>query len=68
VETAEGVTVGRVSGVDGDGEATRLVVRGARREVLIPLARELCDVDLAAHRIVVRPPEGLLDVNGEWRD
>ena len=46
---------------------TRLVVRSRRNEVLIPLADEICTVDLAAKRITVRPPEGLLEVNGEWR-
>jgi hypothetical protein len=35
--------------------------------VLIPLAEEICAVDIAAKRIVVTPPEGLLEVNGEWR-
>jgi hypothetical protein len=35
--------------------------------VLIPLADEICTVDLAARRITVRPPEGLLELNGEWR-
>jgi 16S rRNA processing protein RimM len=68
VETVGGVEVGRVTAVQGAGEATRLVVRGARAEVLIPLARELCDIDVQTRRIVVTPPEGLLEVNGEWRD
>ena len=68
VETRDGATVGRVTGVDGGGEATRLVVRGGRGEVLIPLAHEMCDIDVEARRIVVTPPEGLLEVNGEWRD
>jgi 16S rRNA processing protein RimM len=68
VETRGGETVGRVAAVDGVGEATRLVVRGRRGEVLVPLAHEICDVDVEARRIVVTPPEGLLDVNGEWRD
>ena len=44
-----------------------LVVRSRRSEVLIPLADEICTVDLTAKRITVRPPEGLLEVNGEWR-
>lgn len=68
VTTADGVIVGRVAAVQGDGEATRLVVRSARAEVLIPLAKELCDVDVSTQRIVVTPPEGLLEVNGEWRE
>jgi 16S rRNA processing protein RimM len=62
-----GETLGRVSAVQGDGQAARLVVKGPRAEVLIPLAEEICTVDVAAKRIVVTPPEGLLEVNGEWR-
>jgi 16S rRNA processing protein RimM len=67
VVTREGATVGRVTAVQGQGEATRLVVRGSRAEVLIPLAQEICAVDVAAKTIVVTPPDGLLEVNGEWR-
>jgi 16S rRNA processing protein RimM len=67
VVTRSGDAIGRVSDVQGDGEATRLAVRGTRGEVLIPLAQEMCDIDVAAKRIVVNPPPGLLEVNGEWR-
>jgi 16S rRNA processing protein RimM len=67
VVTDGGETVGRVTAVQGDRAATRLVVTGTRREVLIPLAVEICTVDLEAKRITVRPPGGLLEVNGEWR-
>ena len=67
VVTAGGERLGRVSAVQGDGHATRLVVRGPRAEVLIPLAEEICRVELEAQRIVVTPPPGLLEVNGEWR-
>jgi 16S rRNA processing protein RimM len=67
VVTAAGDVIGRVTEVQGDGEATRLVVRGPRAEVLIPLARDFCDIDVAAKKIVVSLPEGLLEVNGEWR-
>jgi 16S rRNA processing protein RimM len=68
VVTAEGERLGRVSEVQGDGHATRLVVRGPRAEVLIPLAQEICRIDVEAQRIVVTPPAGLLEVNGEWRE
>ena len=27
----------------------------------------ICTVDVKAKRITVRPPEGLLELNGEWR-
>lgn len=67
VVTREGQTVGSVTAVQGHGDATRLVVRGQRAEVLIPLAQEICTVDVAAKKIVVTPPDGLLEVNGEWR-
>jgi len=67
VVTRGGDTLGQVSDVQGEGQATRLVVKGPRAEVLIPLAQEICEVDVAEKRIVVTPPEGLLEVNGEWR-
>jgi 16S rRNA processing protein RimM len=67
VVTREGERLGKVSEVQGQGDATRLVVRGLRAEVLIPLAQEICAVDVAAKRIVVTPPDGLLEVNGDWR-
>ena len=62
-----GESIGKVTAVEGDGNATRFVVRGRRGEVLIPFADEICTVDVANKRITVRPPEGLLDLNGEWR-
>lgn len=57
-----GEAVGRVAAVEGAGAASRLVVRGARKELLIPLAAEICTVDVAAKRITIRPPEGLLEL------
>ena len=67
VVTEGGDHVGEVSAVEGERGAMRLVVRSRRNEVLIPLADEICTVDLKAKRITVRPPEGLLELNGEWR-
>ncbi len=67
VVTESGDPVGEVTAVEGDRGNTRLVVKSARNEVLIPLADEICTIDLAAKRITVRPPEGLLELNGEWR-
>ena len=67
VVTEGGESIGEVTAVEGDRSATRLVVRSRRNEVLIPLADEICTVDVAAKRITVRPPEGLLELNGEWR-
>lgn len=61
--TDSGETLGKVTAVEGGGQASRLIVRGRRGELMIPLAQDICDVDLAGRRIVVRPPDGLLDVN-----
>lgn len=56
--------VGRVTGVEGTLETSRLVVAGPRGEILIPLAADICvAIDVAARSIVVDPPEGLLDLN-----
>jgi 16S rRNA processing protein RimM len=66
VETRGGLPVGVVEDVDGGIGGSRLVVAGVdgRGEVLIPLASEICPViDPVAKRIVVDPPEGLLDAN-----
>ena len=67
VVTEGGESIGEVTAIEGDRSATRLVVRSRRNEVLIPLADEICTVDLKGRRITVRPPEGLLELNGEWR-
>lgn len=67
VVTTKGDHIGKVTKVEGEGAASRLVVTSTRREVLIPLAEEICAVDVAAKKIVISPPEGLLEINGEWR-
>lgn len=65
VETTTGAPVGIVQRVEGGPGGSRLVVEGARGEVLVPLADEICvSVDVGGHRIVVDPPAGLLDLNG----
>lgn len=64
VETPRGERVGRVASVEGDAAGSRLVVQGGGGEILIPLVNGICvEVDIAARRIVVEPPEGLLDLN-----
>jgi 16S rRNA processing protein RimM len=64
VETREGHAVGTVLEVEGDLGNSRLVVSGARGELLIPLATEICtSIDPQAKRIVIAPPDGLLEVN-----
>ena len=67
VVTEGGEQVGTVSAVEGDRGAARLVVKGRRGEVLIPLAETICAIDIPQRRITVRPPEGLLELNGDWR-
>ena len=64
VETMSGEWVGEVALVEGELGASRLVVKGPGGEVLIPLVQAICVViDIAVRRIVVDPPEGLLEVN-----
>jgi 16S rRNA processing protein RimM len=60
VVTASGDAVGTVTGFYDTGAADVLVVTGERGERLVPLAPYV-EVDLEARRIVVDPPEGLLD-------
>jgi 16S rRNA processing protein RimM len=64
VMTQDGQNVGMVEGVEGTFEGSRLVVSGARGEILIPLAKDICrTIDVAGKRIVIDPPDGLLDLN-----
>lgn len=62
VETVDGVSVGQVVRLEPNGGAGMLVVQRGDEEVQIPLAPALCPV-LRPDRIVVQPPEGLLDLN-----
>lgn len=56
--------VGRVTAIEGPTERSQLVVDGAHGEVLIPLVADICvSVDPAAQRIVIDPPEGLIELN-----
>ena len=64
VETPAGEVVGTVENVEGTVSGSRLVVAATRGEVLIPLVAEIClTIDPAGKRIVVDPPEGLIDLN-----
>jgi len=66
VDTTAGVHVGQVTSVEGTMAGSRLVVATSRGEVLVPLAAEICpSIDLAAKRIVVALPEGLLELNAK---
>lgn len=64
VETRSGEVVGTVKDVEGTLSGSRLVVATSRGEALVPLVSEICTaVDPASKRIVIDPPEGLLQVN-----
>ena len=60
VVTVTGEALGTVTGLLETGGVDVLVVTGARGERLVPLAPYV-EVDRAAGRIVVDPPEGLLE-------
>jgi 16S rRNA processing protein RimM len=64
-----GEPVGTVTGVEPTGgvDLLKVTAEGASsdsEDLLIPLAEEICTaIDAAARRIVIEPPEGLLDLN-----
>ncbi len=64
VTTTSGELVGRVDRVDLDTGTHLLVVTRDRGEVLVPLADAICRrVDVAAKRIEIDPPDGLIELN-----
>lgn len=64
VRTKAGGTVGRVQAVYTGAGGALLGVDRDGAEVLVPLVKAMCpEIDVAARRIVVDPPEGLLEVN-----
>jgi 16S rRNA processing protein RimM len=63
VETEDGRAVGELSGVQPSPAHDLWVVRGEGREHLIPAVPEIVrEVDVTARRVVIRPPEGLLEL------
>jgi 16S rRNA processing protein RimM len=59
-----GQSVGTVSGWQEFGGPATLEVERAGTVVLIPFVRKVCvEIDPAARRIVIDPPEGLLELN-----
>ena len=67
VVTVAGEAVGRVTGLYDTGGIDVLVVTGDRGEVLVPLAPYV-RVDRTAGRVVVDPPEGLLELEEKGRN
>jgi 16S rRNA processing protein RimM len=64
VVTIGGVRVGTVAEVEGTLGGSRLVLDTPSGEVLVPLAVDICvEIAPASRRIVIDPPEGLLDLN-----
>jgi 16S rRNA processing protein RimM len=64
VETVAGERVGDVTRVEGGISGSLLVVTGPGGEILIPLTQAICvAIDVAAKRIRIDPPAGLLDLN-----
>jgi 16S rRNA processing protein RimM len=64
VATGEGRQVGRVVRLMRTGGTDLLVVEGQDgREHLVPFVDDICtEVDVAARRITINPPEGLLEL------
>jgi 16S rRNA processing protein RimM len=62
-----GRRIGEVIGLEPTGGTDLLRVRPAQGgDILIPFAREICpEIDMVARRIVIEPPEGLLELNEE---
>ena len=68
VVTPGGASVGRVKDVEGDAAGSRLVVESSAGDVLIPIVQGICaEIDVAGRKIVVEPPDGLLDLNVKKR-
>ena len=64
VATAGGNEVGTVARVEGGSGGSRLIIDGARGEIQVPLAVEICvAIDVELKRITIAPPEGLLELN-----
>jgi 16S rRNA processing protein RimM len=68
VRLADGTVLGVVRDVQFTGEDVAgtpvLEIDSPRGDLLVPLAEEICTkIDIAGKRIVIVPPEGLLDLN-----
>ena len=64
VVTSDGRAIGTVRAVEGEAGNHRLSVEGTDGEVLVPLVAPICvSIDVEARRVVIDPPDGLLEVN-----
>jgi 16S rRNA processing protein RimM len=62
VETTGGEKLGSVREIMRTGGTEVLLIDGAERELMIPFAESICtEVDVENKRILVDPPEGLLE-------
>ena len=62
VETLDGIELGEVRELMRTGGTEVLIVAGGEKEYMIPFAEAICtEVDIENKRIVIDPPEGLLD-------
>jgi 16S rRNA processing protein RimM len=63
VETREGEAAGVFVGIEGGGGQELWIITDGKRERLIPAVPEIVvEVNVAERRIVIDPPEGLLDL------
>jgi 16S rRNA processing protein RimM len=61
--TETGEELGTVVGIESTGAQELWVLQGPAREHLVPAVPDIVlEVDLAARRVVLRPPEGLLEL------
>jgi len=62
VVTTDGLELGKVTELLRTGGTEILVVEGGEKSFMIPFADSICpEIDVKKKRIVVDPPEGLLD-------
>jgi 16S rRNA processing protein RimM len=64
VTTEDGREVGRVTGIERSPAHDLWVVADGAREHLVPAVPEIVlEVDLAGRRVVIKPPDGLLELS-----
>ena len=64
VRMPDGMVIGSVAAIQGTAENSRLVIRTATEELLVPLAADICQrINVTGRTIEIAPPEGLLELN-----